>query len=184
MTPFIPDANLELTEVDLTSILKSATRSKLFYACVFNLVSALILVVYNTVVKNVTNRVHGEDRDNCANVILGWVTFKADPLRLGYCVYAEIITTYLEVLKGWIMHNSHMRTYSCRLRVSSIVSTLASLGGEETEEGTRGHLEIERIQNTAASANDASDALAVWIDVVSLWVRMGFYIMIWGDLGF
>jgi hypothetical protein len=76
MTPFIPDANLELTEVDLTSILKSATRSKLFYACVFNLVSALILVVYNTVVKNVTNRVHGEDRDNCANVILGWVTFK------------------------------------------------------------------------------------------------------------
>jgi hypothetical protein len=77
-----------------------------------------------------------------------------------------------------------MRTYSCRLRVSSIVSTLASAGGEETEEGTRGHLEIERIQNTAASANDASDALAVWIDVVSLWVRMGFYIMIWGDLGF
>ena len=62
MTPFIADANLELTEVNLMSILKSSTQSKLFYACVFNLMSAVILIVYNTVVKTITNRVHVEDR--------------------------------------------------------------------------------------------------------------------------
>jgi len=76
MTIFLDGASLAIEEVDLLGIIREAAKSRLFHACIFNLVAAFVLLAFQTSVSIVTNRVHSEDRDNCANIVLGWMTFK------------------------------------------------------------------------------------------------------------
>ena len=108
------------------------------------------------------------------------------PMRLTYCINAEVATTYMELMKGWVMHSSHMRTYGCKRRVSEIVRDmgLGREGEEEEEISGEAYAEIERIQNKVSEANKVSDHVARQLSVLILVVQLTFYIKIWNDLGF